>query len=164
MLKPSECFAGPISVATEMSLVIPRNRYERLVLITINSDGKKHAICLSGIGQGRFTAFECDTNDDWAGLHIPGVQIELDEASLTDSDGHFPTLGSMVRKDDSLSACIHLDGRMPGRGGILLPILSGLPPCAERSTAYFLKWQIVLGDGDAKRVLHVVDLLTEASK
>ena len=162
MLKPSECFAGPISDATGMSLILPRNQYEHLALIVV-SDGKKHAICLDGGDRELFLAFECEANDSWAGVHIPGVAIELDETSLFDMDGRYAPLGSMARRADNLSICVNYDGRTMGRGGTTLPIIAGLPPCAERSTACFQKWQIVLGEGEAKQVLHRVDVTKPAS-
>ena len=161
MLKPSECLAGPVSLARGMTLVIPRSGYEQLVLI-VDSEDKTHMVALDKEGRMPFMSFECEGNDRWAGLHIPGVSIELDESALTDIDGYYAPAGSMVRKDDGLSICVSPNGQAFGRAGILLPILTGLPPCAERSSACFLRWQIVLGDGDAKRVLHVVDVSANA--
>lgn len=162
MLKPSECFAGPISNATGMSLIMPRTKYEHLALVVF-SDDKKYAISLSTADQMHFMAFECEANDAWAGLHIPGVTIELDETSLTDSEGHYVPLSSMIRKADTLSVAVHFSNGMAGRGAASLPILSGLPACAERSSACFLKWQIVLGEGEMQRVLHRVDVTAAAT-
>lgn len=156
MLKPSECFAGPISHATATSLILPRTQFEHLALIVV-SDGKKHAVCLDGVDRELFMAFECDTNDNWAGLHVPSIAIELDETSLTDIEGFYPQVGSMIRSDDKLFLHVRDNGQMMGRGGARLPILTGLPKCAERRDACFTKWQIVLGEGVGKRVLHIVD-------
>ena len=162
MLKPSECFAAPVSEATGMSLILPRAKYEDLALVVV-SDGKKYAISLGSADQMHFRAFECEANDTWAGLHIPDVTIELDETSLTDSEGYYAPPGSMTRKADTLSVAVNFSGRMPGRGGASLPILSELPQCAAQSSACFLKWQLVLGDGETKRVLHRVDVTPPAA-
>ncbi len=162
MLKPSECFAGPISDAKTTSLILPRTQYEHRSLIVV-ADGKKHAVCLDGIDREMFMAFECESNEHWNGVHVPGIEFELDETSLTNIDGFFPPLGSMVRSDDKLFIHVRPDGQTMGRGGTRLPILSGLPKCAERSDACFTRWQIVLGEGEAKQELHLVDVSKSAS-
>lgn len=156
MLTPSECFAGPISAAKDMTLVQPRTRHEHRCLI-VASDGEPFAVCLDDLAQrGRFRAFQCKENDAWKGLHIPGVRIELDESSLFDAERHDTPLGSMVRSDDRLAIQVLLDGRFDSSSRSLT-ILDGLPPCAPHLSACFLKWQIVIGNGDDKRVLLEVD-------
>ena len=154
MLTPTECLAGPVSMASAMTLIMPRTSHEHLALI-VESEGKKHLVALGE--RYLFASFECETNDDWTGLHIRGVSIELDETALFDNDGYYPPVGSMVRSDDNLS--VHVSARRGGSArDTLLPILTGLPKCGARSSVCFLRWQIVVGEGDAKRVLQVVDV------
>lgn len=162
MLKPSECFSGPISDATTTSLILPRAQYEHRALILV-TDGKKHAVCLDATDCQLFMAFECETNDNWAGLHVPGVTIELDETSLFDIEGYYTPLGSMVRNSDKLLIVVGNHGQMPGHRRVKLPILSGLPRCAEGRDVCFTRWQIVLGEGEDKRVLHSADVTQPAS-
>ena len=157
MLKPSECFAGPISSATGMTFVLPRSDYEHLVLI-VKCDEKLHAICLDDArGFNKFVAFECESNDRWRGLLIPNVEIELDETSLCDADNSFAPIGTFTRKGDRL---VFNGSHIGERSGWENPVtaMNGLPLCADHLTACFKRWQIVLGSGDAKRVLHRVDV------
>ncbi|WP_146107672.1 hypothetical protein [Porphyrobacter sp. HT-58-2] len=157
MLDPSQCFAAPISAAGQITLVLPRSRYEHRCLIVM-SGGKPFAVCLDELDQlGYFRAFECEENDAWKGLHIPGVQIELDETSLHDAEAFHTPLGSMVRSEDQLAIRVNLEGPRHVSSAPLV-ILDGLPPCAPHLTACFLKWQIVLGRGDDRQVLWTADL------
>jgi hypothetical protein len=43
------------------------------------------------------------------------------------------------------------------------PVASGLPPCRENMTAGFLRWQIVIGNGDEKRILKTIDGTTSST-
>lgn len=154
MIDPSECFAGSISAAKEMTLVLPRTSYEHSCLIAVN-EGKLIGICLDELHQlGRFFAFECTKNDDWKGLHVLGVRIELDETSLYDAEGRSAPRGSMVRLEDKLALRVQLEGTYHATS---VAIVDGLPACAPQQSACFLKWQIVLGEGEAKRIFMKVD-------
>lgn len=156
MLDPSECLVSHIGAANQMTLVLPRSRYEHRCLIVM-CDGKPFAVCLDDVNQlGRFRAFQCDQNDAWNGLHIPGVRIELDETSLYDVDGYHVPLGSMVRSDDKLEIRVNMDGPRYATCAPLI-LLDGLPPSAPHISACFMKWQVVLGEGDDKRVLLQID-------
>jgi len=90
-------------------------------------------------------------------LHVPDVQIELDENALTDSDGYQTPIGSLRRIDDRLELHVNLEGQYRTYGKHIT-VLTGLPMCAQRNSACFLKWQIVIGEGDEKRVLYHVDV------
>lgn len=156
MIDPSECFAAPISAAQEMTLVLPRGDYEHRCLIVM-SEGKPVVVCLDELHQlGRFFAFECDGQNSWNGLHIPGVRIELDEASLSEAQGHFIPRGTMERSEDKLSLRVQFERRFHSSASSIT-ILDGLRTCAAYQSACFLKWQIVLGVGEEKRVLATVD-------
>lgn len=139
-----------------MTLVLPRTIYEYRSLL-LHTEGKPICVCLDDYPQlGQFLAFACEANEQWTGLHIPGVRIELDETSLYDSQGYVLPLGAMVRFDDRLLLQARFEGHILGMSNGVV-IYSGLPPCAPQQSACFLKWQIVLGEGDAKRVLATVD-------
>ena len=156
MLNPAEFFVAPVSAAKEMTLVLPRTEYEHRCLI-VAGDEKPIAICLDELHQlGRFLAFECGENESWKGLHIPGVRIELDESSLHDAEGRWAPRGSMVRVEDKLSLWVEFEGNHQTRSRTVA-IYGKLHPCAPHMSACFLKWQIVLGEGEEKRVLATVD-------
>ena len=156
MIDPSECFAASVSAAKDLTLVLPRADYEQPCLIVLNEE-KSIAICLAELHQlGRFFAFECEKNDDWKGLHVPGVRIELDETSLHDAQGRSSPRGSMVRFEDKLGLRVQLEGPYHATTSSIV-ITDGLPACAPQQSACFLRWQIVLGEGEAKRVFMRVD-------
>ena len=157
MLKPSECFAAPISAATATTLVLPRYEFDYCGLIVMR-DEVPFSICLNDVrGMPRFTAFNCNDNYHWRGLHIPGVEVELDETSLYNVDGFGAPLGSMTRQADKLMISVSLSDQYQ-RQPRVIPIFESLPPCAPNETACFMKWQIVLGDGENKRILHEVNV------
>ncbi len=150
MIDPSECFVAPISAAKSMTLVLPRTTYEyRCLIVTVGE--KPVVVCLDEYPQlGRFLAFECQNNESWKGLHLPGVRIELDETSLHDAERHFAPLGSMVRIEGKLALQVRFEGNHQGS---YATIYDGLPMCPPYMSACFLKWQIVLGEAETKRVL-----------
>lgn len=150
MLKPSQCFVGPISEGEEMALLIPRDDDgERMLLFTLN--GTRMAVML----ESSFVAFERDGNTAWKGVHVPNVHVEIDPASVSATQGFRSPLGSMIRHNSSLS----INGRRgPGSSTIFVPVLDNLPPCTSDYAATFLRWQIVLGEGTEKQVLHQVDV------
>ena len=157
MIDPSECFAGPISAAHGLTLVLPRSQYERACLI-VPKEEKLVCVCLEEFNSfGRFFAFECDDNDNWQGLLIPAVRMELDETSLHSSDGWRAPRGSMARTQGELTLAVEFEGQFHTRNAGVT-ILVGLPLCSPHQTACFLKWQVVLGNGDGKRVLWKVDV------
>lgn len=133
-----------------MAMLLPRSADgERMLLFTLN--GKKMAVMLDP----NFLFLDREGNGAWKGVHIPRVCIELDPASILDTRGNFPPLGAMTRHDNFLS----INGRHGhGYATTAMPLLDNLPPCTEGHAASFLRWQIVLGEGIEKQVLHQVDV------
>lgn len=160
MLKPSELYAGTVVDAQPMTLVLPRDQYEFRALV-FEMNNIKLGLLLSGRGDGGFDStyhiVNCRNENDWNGVLIPGVEIELDPSSLTNAGGHYPPKGSLIREKDVLAVqTAYLDSQLAHQRP--LPIVSGLPVCAINQRACFTKWQIVLGQGLEKRVLHTVDV------
>jgi hypothetical protein len=150
MLRPSQFFVGPISEGEEMALLLPcGGDGERMLLFTLN--GAKMAVML----ESGFLAFEREDSTAWKGVHVPNVHIEIDPAALSATQGVRGPLGSVVRQNCSLA----ISGRR-GHGSptIAVPLLDNLPPCTSEYAATFLRWQIVLGEGIEKQVLHEVDV------
>ena len=161
MLKPHECIPGSIENAEPMTLVLPNTQYgERL--LTFSAEGKKFALLLSGAADHIFRFVECNDSHAWRGLLVPNVAIELDADSLFNGDGYSPPLGSIVRRGASLSLqTVALVNRFHHFGG-LFDLLDGLPEGHPSVTVCFTKWQIVLGEGQEKRVLHSVDVTPDS--
>lgn len=76
MLSASEFSVGCLADATGLSLVMPRNKYEDLCLVT-SVNNVAVAICLDG--DQKFSSLPCADNEAWKGLIVPGVSIEVDE-------------------------------------------------------------------------------------
>lgn len=85
---------------------------------------------------------------------VPNTRIEIDETSVYNPDihGHHP--GVLVREGPKLI----IRGKAQHSFGRSVPVTveSGLP--AGKGGAAFTRWQVVVGRGDEKRVLHKVDL------
>ncbi|MBX9576109.1 MAG: hypothetical protein K2X07_10770 [Caulobacteraceae bacterium] len=151
MLSPEEITVGNFASAQPGSLVLPRTKYEARALIC-EGDGEPTAVFLSG--DYAFRSFPSGGADNWKGVVVPDVRIEIDETSLADPDRNGHALGVVVREETKLivrTMAEHCFGR-----SVPVVIQSGLPEA--RGSAAFMKWQIVIGHGDEKRVLHKVDL------
>lgn len=151
MLSPEEFTVGDFASAQPGSLVLPRTKYEALALIC-EGGGEPTAVFLSGAHA--FRSFPSAGADNWQGVVIPDVRIEIDETSLFDPDRNGHALGVVCREETKLivrTKAEHSFGR-----SIPVVIQSGLSEA--RGSAAFTKWQIVIGHGDEKRVLHAVDL------
>ncbi|WP_263588686.1 hypothetical protein [Sphingopyxis sp. GC21] len=157
MLRPSECFPGFVEHAEPLTLVLPRAKYEQRAL-TFTTEGKRFAMFLSGSDDQIFRFMECNGDHDWRGVLIPGIEIEIDEQSLVDTNGQHPPLGSLVRHADTLSVQTIFLGNRLSPYGRLFPLIADLPSSKSAEQACFTRWHIVLGGGQDKRVLHTVDV------
>ena len=154
MLSTSAFTIGSISQATPLTLVLPRDRYEETILIGLCSNGPA-ALFLSGTNQ--FDWFESASNGNWHGLLIPEVYIEVDETSIFDPRQLESKPGTVVRKGTQLIAQANQNSGRSFRKLAPVVLEDGLPPISEEG-AGFLRWQIVLGSGRDKRVLHEISV------
>jgi hypothetical protein len=152
MLSPEEFTAGTFSSATPGSFILPRTKYEEMALIGKFEDAPA-AILLSG--QRRFQYLLSSGNNHWKGLIIPNVGIEVDEAAIFDADAEHGPFGALIRTDTRL--VIRAKCEQSSALSTLLTISTGLPRNDECS-AGFVKWHIILGSGEQKRVLARVDI------
>lgn len=156
MLKATEFAVGHLGDASPLSLMLPRTKYEEVILVG-NVEGIATAVILSG--QHQFLCFAGAGNTNWKGLIIPNVHIEVDETSLFDPDASGTPPGSIVRRDTRLT--IHAREERPFGSGTAVTLQDSLPS-AERLRAGFTQWQIVVGEGTSKRVLWSTDLVPAA--
>lgn len=157
MLKPSEFSVGHLEDAEPLTLLLPSTSYNQRAL-SFALDGKKMALFLDGPKDVQYYITECEYAEGMRGMLIPNVGIELDPESICDIDGQHPRRGSLVRYADMLSVQAAFLGNNMSHFGGPRALLSGLPKCDVSQRACFSKWQIVLGQGDDKRVLHTVDV------
>jgi hypothetical protein len=154
MLSPGEFSVGCIGDATtDLTLALPRGRYEYPILIT-HASGSPYAIFLAG--QHQFAGFECSGNDSWKGILIPNVTIEIDEDSIFDAEDMHSHAGTLVRKDTQLFMITRTEAGF--RRTNRIPLITGLLPCRQNMTAGFTKWRIFLGEGTTKRELKRVEI------
>jgi len=155
MLAPEEFTVGPIGSAAPLSLVLPRNQYEQVILIG-HIDGAPTAIFLTG--QFRFQLLSSAGNGAWKGLVVPNVRVEVDEKSLFDADYGTP-IGAIVRADTSLTIRGKSEYSYSPTSAVTLH--DGLGPSSEYKVG-FSCWRVVVGLGQDKRTLFEMDLDVKA--
>lgn len=155
MISPQEFTVGSIGSAAPLSLILPRNQYEETVLVG-HIGGEPAAVFLTG--QHRFQFFCCAGNDNWTGIVIPGVRIEVDETRISDMGSGTP-LGCAVRSDTRLTVRAKSERSYSSTTAVTLH--DELSSAGDHS-AGFMRWQVVLGTGDEKRVLTEIDLTLKA--
>ncbi|SNT10040.1 MULTISPECIES: hypothetical protein [unclassified Azospirillum] len=154
MLEGAEFFSGSLDDVNGLCLVMPRDQHEEFILAVPGNP--RTAIYLDG--ETKFQGFTYTSNDDWQGLIIPGVRIEVDVTSTFNADSGRAPLGAVIRRVDYLAVAVLLKQSGVFGRQINVPVASGLQPCAQGCAVGFRKWQIVLGEGQAKRVLRKIDI------
>ncbi|MCP9625847.1 hypothetical protein NML43_01965 [Rhodopseudomonas palustris] len=149
MLAASEFVVGSLADATDLCLVIPRTQYESLVLVSVGT-----AIVLEGGHE--FVCFPSAGNASWKGVIIPEIKIEVDETAMFDAENWNLPPGAMVRRGAEL-VMVARDDRGFSRA-IQCPIVTGLPRCRDNFAAGFARWQVVIGRGQERRILKVIDI------
>ena len=147
MLSPSEFTVGKVGIAKPLSLILPTSKYEETLLVGQLNDVPT-AVFLSGQHKSMF--FEAEGNESWGGLIIPSVRIEIDETSFVDEYSSEAPMLSVTRTDTKLVVAAKAE-RSFGRQ-IQITLHEGLVSSGE-AKAKFANWQIVLGEGQDKRVL-----------
>ncbi|MCC8968928.1 hypothetical protein [Bradyrhizobium brasilense] len=151
MLSPHEFSVGHIGATTGLTLVLPADRYDHLLLVTTAHD-EPTAIFLDDRHQ--FEAFGCEGNTNYKGILVPNVQVEVDETSAFDVSRNWAEIGCLVRKDDGLFMSTLVERRL-GRNR-LIALQRSLAVCEANSAIGFMRWQIVIGEGTNKRTLRTV--------
>lgn len=146
MLAPEEFTTGTFASALAGSLILPRNEHEVAAIVGL-VDAAPAVVILSG--QFQFNYFPTAGAENWSGLIIPGVRIELDETTTFDPSYSKPS-GAAIRVDTSLGVYAQTE-RSFGRTRAV-SLVSGLPGTTEGGVG-FTKWQVVLGAGTDKRIL-----------
>jgi hypothetical protein len=154
MLSPLEFGVGTLADAHPLSLILPRTQYEQPILIG-SVDGKPTAVFIGD--QHEYGSFPCENNTSWKGLLITGIAVEVDESTAFNPEVHSAPRGALVRQDSTLAIASTGERFMGQMLSVIL--VEDLIPTSRGTTAGFLRWQIVIGQGNEKRVLKVIDLL-----
>lgn len=151
MLTPSEFSVGTIGDAIPLTLILPRHEHESVALIGRAIQNRNPAIFFLD-DRNKFRWFECADNEHWSGIQIPNVQIEVDETSVFDPEHKWPKPGCVVRHTTQLVAIPDLSFHSRVVEAVVL--VEDLTPSSKK--AAFTRWQISLGQGSSKRILHTV--------
>lgn len=154
MLAPEEFTVGTFAAAPAGSLILPRNKHEATVIVGL-LDEAPTAVFLGGRFQ--FHYFHTAGSENWSGLIIPNVRVEVDESTAFDPGYGGSPLGAVVRAATELSVYAKTE-RSFGRSQTV-PLMSNLPATYDGSVG-FTKWQVVLGTDPEKRILQKIDVQT----
>ncbi|WP_018391340.1 hypothetical protein [Ancylobacter sp. FA202] len=145
MLALDEFTIGSLTDAKPLSLVLPRSVYDNTVLVGGTVDQPAY-VCLAGEGAysliGRNEAHAC------CGLIVTAVKIEVDPKKVVSHRDR--TAGGLIREGTTLAI---VSTGIRGFSLRTVPLIEGLADVPLSEAAVFLGWQIVLGEGLAKRVL-----------
>jgi len=160
MLSPAEFTVGALTGAPHMSLVIPHDKRSGCFL-PLRLEGRgTFAVFLTGKDRFRFFHYGKPDDEEDAyflkGIVISQIAIELDETSAYDPDSGNRALGSLIRTQDRLEIVVRSARERVGQT-MCLPIITELPGCETGARAAFTRWRIVLGEGQEKRELLLVD-------
>ena len=147
MISPELLTITSANHAGANSLFMPRHENEFHFLVVGNA-GELKAIDVSK-GQHRFSAVDAIGASAWTGVMIQNVSFEVDLESVVDAYYATAPIGTLVRRENSLSILTQYDRSTP----YPVPLQSNLPLCEPHQGAAFKRWQIVIGSGDAKQVL-----------
>lgn len=150
MLTPEEFTVGTFASAPAGSLILPRSEYEATVIVGLLGDAPT-AVFL----RDQFQYFRTAGSENWSGVIIPEVRVEVDESTAFDPGYGRSPLGAVVRDATELSVRASTERGFGGSRAVSL--VSNLPPTFDGGVG-FTKWQIVLGAGPDKRILLKVDV------
>jgi hypothetical protein len=151
LLSPNECLVGHIGSVTTITLVIPMGRHDGSFLV-VPTDARLTAFFLEG--EFAFSSFDCTENESWRGLLVPNVDIELDTSSVFDPGESHEVLGSVVRKENTLSIVAKQEKYHFGPRRIA--IIGNLPAVDGGLAAGFKTWCIKIGEGTNRRALKTI--------
>lgn len=154
MLAPEEFTVGTFASAPAGSLILPRSKHEMIVIVGL-LDEAPVAVFLSDRFQ--FHYFHTAASENWSDLIIPNVRVEVDESTAFDPGYGGPLLGAVVRVATELNIYAKTEQSFGWSRAVRL--VSNLPATHDGSVG-FTKWQVVLGVGPEKRILHKIDVQT----
>jgi hypothetical protein len=147
MLAPDEFMVGSMANTAPLSLILPRTERECALLIG-RIEQTSIGVILSG--QHAFMGIEEEYAQNWQGLIVPNVRIEVDETSLFDPGYNGGAVGSIIRTDTRLVIRAKRERHMGNATFVTLH--DKLAPTGEQ-TVGFHRWQVVIGGVHEKRVL-----------
>lgn len=120
--------------------------------LIVKEDDSWYAIHLDA--PHRFQGIRLNARYRLEGAFLLGVEIEINHTRMVDRFRGEAPLGSLVRKAAQLDILAIFNDRQGFGDPIPFRILTALPETKDGGEVYFSDWQIVLGDGDDKRILY----------
>jgi hypothetical protein len=154
MLSPEDFTTGTFASAPVGSLILPRNEREVAAIVGV-VDAAPAVVILSG--QFQFHFFPTAGAENWSGLIVPGVRIDVDEATAFDP-GYGKPLGAVIRAGAALG--VHAKTERSFGRGRTVSLVTDLPAIDEGAVGY-TKWQVVKETGVDKQVLFKVTVKSE---
>lgn len=154
MLRLDEFRVGNLAeeAGDSLTLLLPRDQYEHAALIGEVFD-QRYGIVLDGDLPGQ--AYLVGNDDDWRGILVPSVSLEVDEKSAFDPVGGIEA-GALIREATYLSIGASA-GQHPRVGRPLkIVVTKDLPACGEHEAVGFRRWRIAIGEGYDRRELFSV--------
>lgn len=155
MIGADICRPSYLSGIKTPAVVLPVGPYDE-TFVVFGEAGQEIACFMSG--QHRFDVMPAVNNENWQGLAVEGLTVELDISSATDTTHSSPPNGSMVRSADRLEMLTI--GRTSGFArASRIPVLSGLPVGDTNLAVAFTRWSLVKRDGERVLFKHDFDAL-----
>lgn len=148
MLAAREFTVGNIGLACPLTLVLARQPDDPVMLVGKTENGPA-VVFISG--NHTFEWFQSEGNTSWHGILVPGVRVEVDPESAYSPSLVDTKLGSALRTGTQL-ALVAKAGSILNRWAPIT--LEDELPAATAETAGFSRWQVVLGSGEHRRILH----------
>ncbi|AYJ86912.1 hypothetical protein D3Y57_14390 [Sphingomonas paeninsulae] len=154
MIEPSAIVYGSLKIAERLSLIIPVGSAEGTFIVG-EKDG---ALAACFLDANDFGVIPTEKGENWSGLHIRGVSIEVDTASAIDEMYHTPPRGAVIRAADKLFLRGVIQTPNSFKEPYTMVLLDGLPVSGEGTKLGFAKWSIVRWVGNEKEILFEVDV------
>lgn len=153
MLRFDQMRTGYLKDAEPLSLMLPTDTGTPKFLVCGSKDDP---VAVELGGEDVFSAFRCGQDTYWRGLLILDVHLEVDETSRFERSVGRGPVGSLELNGQS--AHIVTRGHHGGAGRVV----AFSSPSIERSeiSVGFARWEICVGLGDQKQVLHSIDRQT----
>ncbi len=151
MLTANQFTVGSLADALPLSLVMPRRPGGPFVLVGWRGE---EVVGVFVGPENRFRSIRCAGTANWVGLIVSNVRVEVDPISMFDPNYDDVPSGALVRRDTRLVA----QAARESMSGPLVVTLADELDDAGTEEAGFGHWQIVVGEGLDKQVLHTVDV------
>lgn len=161
MLDLDDIRPGTLEDGRTGSLMLPVGDYSSDFIVAEGGRGELFGVFLSG--EHRFEIVMASKDgENWSGLFVDDVRIEVDVAFATDAVHRRPPVGSVVRRKTGTFLVV-LAGERPGpRRRVELILKPGTTETDDRAGVAFTRWRIVNGDGPSKAVLREIEAVPEA--